>query len=121
MSHFDDTLKSIARDHEQRRNADLREVLSTPAGRRAVWMLIEASGLYGEPPVEEPARSEWMGRRAFGLEIRKAFHEAAPQAFHEAEMEVERDRASDDERLKRAGERDIDEQVNNHLQNTTRR
>ena len=109
MSHYDETLRSLAREHEERRSADLREVLSTPAGRRVAWMLIEASGLYGAPPADEPARSEWMGRRAFGLEIRKAFHDAAPQAFLDAEMEVERDRASENERLEHASAIDREE------------
>jgi hypothetical protein len=107
MSRKDDTIKAIIADNERRREADLREVLSTPSGRRVYVMLIEASGLYGAPPPGEPARSEWMGRRAFGLEIRKAFRAADPKGCFDAEVEVESARKDDEHRIRLADEEDL--------------
>lgn len=88
--------------------ADLLEVLSTPAGRRVYAMLVENSGLYGAPPAEEPARSEWMGRRAFGLEIRKAFRDASPKLCFDAEQEMDAARENDQEAIRRAQQQDLE-------------
>lgn len=108
MSRKEDTIKAIIAANERQREADMREVLSTPAGRRIYAMLIEASGLYGAPPAAEPARSEWLGRRAFGLEIRKAFRSADPKGCFDAEQEMEADRKGDEQRIRLAAEKDLE-------------
>lgn len=110
MSRKDETIKAIIAANEHQREADMRDVLSSPAGRRVYAMLIEASGLYGAPPHGEPARSEWMGRRAFGLEIRKAFRSADPKGCFDAEQEMEAARKSDEQRIRLADEEDLKNQ-----------
>lgn len=108
MSRKGETIKAIVAANVRQREADVRDVLSTPAGRRVYAMLIEASGLYGAPPAAEPARSEWLGRRAFGLEIRKAFRSADPQGCFDAEQEMEAARENDQEAIRRASEKDLE-------------
>jgi len=109
MSHFDEAVKVTIAANERQRKADLLEVLSTPAGRRVYAMLVENSGLYGAPPADEPDRSEWMGRRAFGLEIRKAFRDASPKLCFDAEQEMDAARENDQEAIRRAKQQDLKE------------
>ena len=119
MTNGERTLASIRSEASARQNADLAEILSSPAGRRVYAMLVEASGLYGTPPAEEPARSEWLGRRAFGNEIRAVFTEAAAELAFRAEEEQRRDRAEAAERLRRAQEEDAKDAAGKRLETTT--
>lgn len=111
MSRKGETIKAIIAANERQREADMRDVLSTPAGRRVYAMLIEASGLYGAPPAAEPSRSEWLGRRAFGLEIRRAFRSADPKGCFDAEQEMEAARKADEQRIRMADEEDLENQT----------
>lgn len=107
MSHKDETIKAIEAANKRQGVADLRAVLSTPAGRRVYVHIIEQSGLYGTPPLCEPERSEWMGRRAFGLEIRNACLTADLNGCHTAEQELEAARNADQQRIRLAEAEDL--------------
>lgn len=108
MTNREQAIARASQKNLAKQKADLLEVLSTPAGRRVYALLVEASGLYGTPPATEPERTEWMGRRAFGLEIRNAFRGASPQWCFDGEQEMAAIRANDDEAIRRAAEKDLE-------------
>ena len=109
MSHVSDYYTRSAEKSLQERRADLAAVLSTPAGRRVYIGLRNGSGVFDNAPADEPARTEWLGRRNFGMTILDAFHDADPEACRLAEREAEHAAAVEAAALEEAKRRDREE------------
>lgn len=69
---------------------DLEAVLSSPAGRRFVWRLLEQSGVFRQVfSGEETHRMAFMdGNRVHGLRIFADVHEACPERYLEMVREA---------------------------------
>lgn len=69
---------------ERRRDEeDLRAVMSTPAGRRFVWHIIDdMAGTFGKSFTGEPLSSAFNeGRRSIGLNLMNEAQALAPDAY----------------------------------------
>lgn len=112
MSHVSDYYNRYAEKARQERRSDLASVLSTPAGRRVYIGLRNGSGVFEHAPSSEPARTEWIGRRNFGMTILDAFHDANSELCRLAESEAEHTAAVEAAALAEAQRRDREEQAN---------
>lgn len=62
-------------------------VLATSEGRILYSYIVGMSGIFAPAPATEPERTAFIGHRAFGLQLVKAFRRADPDACALAEKE----------------------------------
>lgn len=90
---------------------DLREVLSTPIGRRVFWRYIGEAGIFNEPgPSCNALTCQWLnGKRSFGLKVWADIHEASPEAWLLMQAEAQAQEKCDSARNERETEETRDE------------
>lgn len=70
-----------ARNRRDTDKADLEWLMATPRGRRIVWRLLEATGLYVSSFTGNSETFFREGKRAIGLEFQGKVAKAAPLSF----------------------------------------
>lgn len=86
-------------DRQKFADADLRSVMSTPAGRRFVWRLLTQAGLQGSSFASDPLTTAYNeGRRSVAISLLREAQRAAPELYTQAlreQLEHELDDALD--------------------------
>ena len=71
-----------------KKEKDLIEVMSTEAGRRFVWKLLEKTGMFRSQFIEKSLMLYWLcGRRDLGLEIFNDLTTVCPELFWKMQAE----------------------------------
>lgn len=109
MTHYREARERIQREDREQLRTDLGALMLTPQGRRVFSWLKAISGVFIEAPAEEPGRTAWIGHRALGLFILKAFQDAAPNQCHVADQELASKEALDQASLDEAARLDEEE------------
>lgn len=109
MTHYREARERIQREDREQLRTDLGALMLTPQGRRVFSWLKAISGVFIEAPAEEPGRTAWIGHRALGLAILKAFQDAAPNQCHVADQELSSKQALDQATLDEAARLDEEE------------
>lgn len=82
MTHLDKFEQDLARNKAERDRNDLSKILSLAEGRRLVWSMLSAAGVYGRSFTGEPlttAHNE--GRREGGIQLLERIEEQAPGSY----------------------------------------
>lgn len=108
-THKAKTLAAIAETNLQTLRSDIIEMLSTPGGRRIYAWLDGLSGIWEDAPATEPDRTAWVGHRALGLAITRAFREADPEGCFRALRERDQARDLADRAVEEAIKQDLAE------------
>lgn len=83
-----ETLQEKAKRLEQRDLGDLRVTLSSGSGRRLLFRLLNAAGLYDVPKSIDPNFLAYhAGQRSVGLWLRSEIESADVDLYHELMME----------------------------------
>jgi len=88
MTHVEQTARAQNAAREERTLDALRSILATPAGRTLHNFVEDSAAVWSDAPAAEADRAAWIGRRALGLFLLRAFREAD----HEACLMAERER-----------------------------
>ncbi|HXD72176.1 MAG TPA: hypothetical protein VN628_00495 [Vicinamibacterales bacterium] len=83
------------KDRARRDVDDVRAVLSSRQGRRFVWRVLKAAGLYRSITVEGSMIYALSGRRDFGLEVLDWVTGASRELYVQMESEGRADQARD--------------------------
>jgi hypothetical protein len=75
----------MSRTPEQQRDDDVRAVLSTIEGRRFLWRLLEAGGLWGPSYAETATATAYNeGRRSVAINLMLELQRVAPERYLQA-------------------------------------
>jgi hypothetical protein len=90
-----------AKDAARRRHDDTKAVLSTPAGRRLIWYLLERAGVFESVMGPDGVIQYQAGRQDFGHEIMALVEASDPEAIF-ALMREARDERIKEQRTQQA-------------------
>ena len=89
MTHLETFEQDLADKLAEREREDLRAVLDTAAGRRVLWSLLDAAGVYGASYTGEAISTAYAeGRRAIGITLLQKIEDLAPGSFLTMQREV---------------------------------
>lgn len=90
-------LRRREKDRLRQQRADLRAVMSTPAGRRFIWRLIdEVAGVFGPSWTGSSETFYREGRRAVGIDLMREVQRTCPAEYVHALNEELAARASEE-------------------------
>lgn len=89
MTHLEQFEQELAEKLATREQEDLRKVLETVSGRRVLWSILDASGVYGLSYTGEAMSTGFNeGRRQIGITLLQKIEDLAPGSFLMMQREV---------------------------------
>jgi len=89
MTHLETFEQELAETLATREREDLRKVLDSREGRRVLWSILDASGVYGLSYTGEAMSTGFNeGRRQIGITLLQKVEELAPGSYLMMQREV---------------------------------
>ncbi|MBA1159380.1 hypothetical protein [Microvirga mediterraneensis] len=107
MTHLEQFEQELAEEIATRERDDLRKVLDSREGRRVLWSLLDAAGVYGLSYTGEAMSTGFNeGRRSVGITLLQKIEDLAPGSFLTMQREVLEEKQTVEGLRKAAAEKD---------------
>lgn len=79
---YQDRLRRREKEHRRKQDADLRELMKLPVGRRFAWRLLnEMAGVFAPTFTGNSQTFHLEGRRSVGIDLMQEIQRVAPDAY----------------------------------------